>query len=316
LTDSAVSESTRSKASGISVFTRLTRVQFLPLIILPALCGTFLAYRDYHVFNPTYFILVLLGVIMLHLGGNAIDDCYDYQNGVDEIANSMFPKDFGAWKPLPRGVISLKNAKVVSYGLFFGSLVLAIYFAFVVGPWSLILGVAGILLAVTYTAPPLKLDYSGLGLGEIEILLAFGPIPVLGSFYVQTGMLTLPVLLVSIPVGIMTVTVLMYHDLIFYEVYTASKKFSLGTVLGRARSLSASLLFTVIAYAGVFALVGAKILPIWSCLAPIISALVLARKAKTFSQPNEPPPHYVPFTANGLFSDWIFCFVLALTILI
>ena len=172
------------------------------------------------------------------------------------------------------------------------------------------------MLAISYTAPPLKLDYRGLGLGEIAILLAFGPIPVLGSFYVQTGILTLPVLLVSIPVGIMTVTVLIDHDLIFYEVYSASKKFSLGTVLGRTRSLSASLLLTIIAYVSVFALVDAKVLPIWSCLAPIISVLILARKAKTFNRPNEPPPYYVPFTVNGLFSNWIFCLVLALTILL
>jgi 1,4-dihydroxy-2-naphthoate octaprenyltransferase len=316
LTEGAISERTETRTSKIAIFNRLTRVQFLPLIILPALCGTFLAYRYDHVFNPTYFVLVLFGVIMLHLGGNAIDDCYDYQNGVDAIANSKFPKDFGGWKPLPRGLISLSSAKVVSYSLFLGSLLLATYFAFVVGPWSLILGAAGVLLAVTYTAPPLKLDYRGLGLGEIAILFAFGPIPVLGSFYVQTGTLALPVLLVSIPVGILTVTVLIYHDLIFYEVYLASKKMSLGAVLGRGRSLSASLLLTAIAYATVFGLVGAKVLPIWCCLAPLASALILARKARTFGQSNEPPPYYVPLAMNGMLSNWIFSFVLALTILL
>jgi 1,4-dihydroxy-2-naphthoate polyprenyltransferase len=316
LTDNIVSESTKSKVNSIAIFARLTRVQFVPLIILPAVCGTFLAFRVYHEFNSIYFGLVLVGVILLHLGANAIDDCYDYQNGVDEIANSMFPKDFSAWKPLPRRLISLKNAKIVSFALFFGSLLLAIYFAFVVGPWSLILGISGILLAITYTAPPLKLDYRGLGLGEVAILFAFGPIPVLGSFYVQSGVLTLPALLVSIPLGIMTVTVLIDHDLIFYEVYSASKKFSLGTVLGRSRSLSVSLLLTLIAYSSVFALVGAKVLPIWSCLAPVSSALILARRSKTFRQPNEKPPHYVPFTVNGLFSNWTFALVLALTILL
>jgi len=316
LAANAISESSRTQASNITIFARLTRFQFLPLILLPALCGTFLAFRTYHVFNPTYFALMFLGVAMLHLGANAIDDCYDFQNGVDQVANSMFPKDFSAWKPLPRGLISLKNAKSVSYMLLLGSLLLATYFAFVVGPWSLILGVAGIFLAITYTAPPLKLDYRGFGLGEIEILLAFGPIPLLGSFYVQTGVLTLPALLVSIPIGIMTVTILMDHDLIFYEVYSVSKKFSLGTVLGRAKSLSAILLFSVISYGIVFALVGAKVLPIWSCLAPITSALILARRAKTFRRPNEAPPHYVPFTVNGLLSNWIFSLVLALTILL
>ncbi len=291
-------------------------MQFLPLIVLPVLSGTFLAFRYYHTFNPEYFALMLVGVILLHLGANAIDDCYDHQNGVDSIANSMFPKDFAAWKPLPRGFITLQNAKSVSYALLLGSLLLAVYFAFAVGPWALILGVAGIALAVIYTAPPFKLDYRGLGLGEIAIFFCFGPIPVLGSFYVQTGLLSLRDLLVSIPIGIMTVTILVDHDLIFYEVYTAAKKFSLGAALGRARSLSLSLTLTGISYAMVFVLVALRVLPIWCSLAPVASALILVRKAKTFKLPNELPSYYVSFTVNALLSNWIFALVLALTVLV
>lgn len=313
--DAAVREST-SQVGKFTIFHRLTRAQFLPLVMLPALSGTFLAYSYDHVFKILYFSLVLLGVILLHLGANAIDDCYDFQNGVDEVANSKFPKDFGGWKPIPRGFITLRGAKQVSYSLFVGSLLLGVYFAFAVGPWSLILGAAGVILAITYTAPPLKLDYRGYGLGELAIFFAFGPIPILGSFYVQTGMLSLPAFLVSIPVGIMTVTVLIDHDLIFYEVYKASKKMSLGTVLGRAKSLGASLLLTASSYAVVFILIAARFLPIWSSLAPVASALVLARKSGTFKRPNEPPPHYVPFTVNGMMSNWIFSFVLALSILL
>lgn len=315
MSDAAVREST-VRAGRVTIFQRLTRAQFLPLVILPALSGTFVAYRDYHVFNVAYFALVLLGVALLHLGANAIDDCYDFQNKVDEIANSMFPKEFGGWKPIPRGMISLRAAKLVSYLLFLGSLLLAVYFLFAVGPWSLILGVAGVILALVYTAPPVKLDYRGLGLGEIAIFLAFGPIPVLGSYYVQTGSLALTALLVSVPIGIMTVTVLMYHDLIFFEVYRASKKMSLTAILGRGRSLSASLLLTAIAYSLVFVLVGAKIIPIWSCLAPLASAVVLARKAGAYRKPNEPPPFYVSITVNGMTSNWVFSAILALSILL
>src|ERR1700680_2376107 len=110
-----------SKPSPLVIFFRLTRVQFLPLIILPAVVGIALAFKLDNAFNPMYFALVLAGVILLHLGANAIDDCYDYQNGVDGIANDFFPKDFGGWKPLPRKMISLRNAKIVSYLLFAAS---------------------------------------------------------------------------------------------------------------------------------------------------------------------------------------------------
>ncbi|HYB04407.1 MAG TPA: prenyltransferase, partial [Nitrososphaerales archaeon] len=222
------------RAGKLEIFYRLTRAQFLPLILLPTAVGTALAFRATGSFKLDYFLLVLLGVVMLHLGANAIDDCYDFQNGVDAIANSMFPPDFGGWKPLPRGLITLRKAKVVSGLLFFGSLLISLYFWTVVGYWSFILAGAGILLATFYTAPPIKLDYRGKGLGEIAILLAFGPIPVLGAYYVQTAVLSISALLVSIPIGIMTVTILVDHDMIFFEVYQRAKKFSLGAVLGRS----------------------------------------------------------------------------------
>ena len=305
-----------SKPGPLTLFLRLTRFQFIPLIVLPSIGGTTLAVEVDHSFNAIFFVLMLIGVALLHLGANAIDDCYDFQNGVDKTANSMFPKDFGGWKPLPRGLISLKNAKVVSYLLLIGSLFLAVYFFFAVGPWSLILGALGVLLAIVYTAPPLKLDYRGLGLGEVSIFLAFGPIPVLGSYYVQTGALSVTALLVSIPIGLLTVTVLIDHDLIFYEVYSTSKKLSLGAVLGRERSLRSSLLLTLVSYALIFYYVATRALPDWCVLAPLAGGGILARKIGTFTKPHEAPPYYAAFTENGVIANSIFSLVLALTILI
>ncbi len=302
--------------SKLDIFFRLTRIQFIPLIILPALAGTTLAWVEFKQFNAEFFGLVILGVVFLHLGANAIDDVYDLENGVDQVANSMFPKDFGGWKPLPRGLISLRNAKLVSGGLFALSLIIGVYFWHVVGFWAFGLALGGVALATFYTAPPLRLDYHGYALGEVSILLSFGPIPVLGAFYVQTGMLALNALLLSIPIGLMTVTILIDHDLIFYEVYAKSRKFTLGTVLGRKNALKASVALVVLSYILVVGLVLAGILPVWALLAPLVSGVILARKASTFSRPAEPPPFYVPFTVNAMISNWSFALLLALTILV
>ncbi len=303
-----------SKISKLEIFFRLTRTQFLPLILLPAMVGTSIAYHGSGSFRLDYFLLVILGVALLHLGANAIDDCYDYQNGVDAIANSMFPPNFGGWKPLPRKLISLKMAKIVSAILFLGSLLISIYFSLVVGYWSLIFAVIGILLAIFYTAPPVKLDYLGKGLGEIAILLAFGPIPVMGAYYVQTGELSLSAFLDSIAIGLMTVTILIDHDMIFYEVYQKARKLSLGAVLGRPKALKASLILTIFSYVIVVLLVAERMLPLQSLLALALSALILSRKAGTFKKSHEAPPYYVPFTVNALLSNWIFSLMLAITI--
>ncbi len=298
------------------VFFRLTRVQFLPLIILPALLGAAFARYNTHSVNDVFLALTLAGVSLLHLGANAIDDCYDFQNGVDQVANSTFPADFGGWKPLPRRLISLRIAKLISYGLFASSLGFAAYLSYRVGIWAFVLGLLGVILAINYTAPPLKLDYRGLGLGELSIFFAFGPIPVLGSYYVQTSTITLSAFLISIPVGMMTVTILLYHDLIFYEVYRKANKISYAARLGRSAALRTSLLLTLLAYASIIALVAMGTLPRWSLAAPASSLLVLLRKRGGFARPNEPPPYYLPFTLNGLISNWVFASILVASLLI
>lgn len=307
---------TDSRPSNLELFLRLTRAQFLPLIILPALVGAAYAYRSTARFDGIFFALVLLGVIFLHLGANAIDDTYDFQNGVDSVANSMFPKDFGGWKPIPRGYLSLGKSKIVSFTLFGGGLAIALYFWHVVGLDAFLIALAGTLLAIFYCAPPLKLDYRGLALGEAAIFFTFGPLPVVGAYYVQTGSISLDAFLVSIPIGILTVTILMDHDLIFYEVYSKSKKFSLTTVLGRKRALYASALLSLLAYGMIVTYVSAKILPLFALGAPVVSAAVLFRKFQDFKKADGPPPFYVPFTVNALYSDWLFSLSLAVALLL
>lgn len=300
----------------IGIFLRLTRAQFLPLVIIPALVGASLSYYETHAVNFQYLLLTIAGVSLLHLGANAIDDSYDFQNGVDQIANSMFPPDFGGWKPLPRGLISLKNAKRVSYFLLLASLLFASYLGYKAGVWAFFLGLIGVILALVYTAPPLKLDYRGFALGEASIFISFGPVAVVGAYYVQSSVLSLNALLVSIPLGLMTATILLYHDLIFVEVYVKAQKLSYAARFGRKVALDTSLVLTAISYLIVITLVLDKILPMLSLGAPIFSGLILLRKAATFLKPNEPPPNYVPFTANGLLANWLFGIVLAISLVI
>jgi 1,4-dihydroxy-2-naphthoate polyprenyltransferase len=316
MTSQATIGADEARPSNFALFFRLTRAQFLPLIILPSVVGTLYAFRSSGKFDSMYFLFVLVGVVLLHLGANAIDDAYDYQNGVDSVANSIFPKDFGGWKPIPRGYISLRSGKIISYSLLSLGLVVALYFWRVVGIDAFVLALSGTVLAIVYCAPPLKLDYRGLALGEAAIFFSFGPIPLLGAYYVQTGQVTVDAFLISVPIGLLTVTILMDHDLIFYEVYRKSRKYSLATILGKKNALAASAGMSVASYLMIIALVAGGILPIYALGAPIVSMAILMRKRTDFKRSSEPPPFYVPFTVNALLSDWLFSLALAIAIAI
>jgi 1,4-dihydroxy-2-naphthoate polyprenyltransferase len=304
---------TGSKQSFPSVVSRFVRLQFAPVMIGPVILGTAVAWHATHSFKPALFVLTLLGSVSLLLAANGIDDVYDQLNGVDATADRLFPKEFPGWKPITRGVISVRDGFAIS-GLFYAlSVGIGLYLSVVVGWLAIGIALPGIVLSYFYTAPPLKLDYRGLGLGELSILLSFGPIPCLGAYYVLTGGVSLLPVAASVSTGLLTVNVLMMHDLIFFEPYRQSGKRSLAVVLGADRTQRLVLALAALAYLIVVGSVAARLVPLAGLLCVAALPLLLWSRGRV---PEGPPPqtyatrtmrtfaHTVAFTlllAAGLF---------------
>lgn len=305
---------TGSKRSFLPVLSRFVRLQFAPVMVGPVVLGAAVAWHATHVFEPALFVLTLLGSVSLLLAANGIDDVYDQLNGVDATADRLFPKEFPGWKPITRGVISIRDGFAIS-GLFYAlSVGIGLYLSAVVGWLAIGIAIPGIVLSLFYTAPPLKLDYRGLGLGELSILLSFGPIPCLGAYYVLTGEVSLLPVAVSISTGLLTVDILMMHDLIFFEPYRQAGKRSLAVVLGAERTQSALLAFAALAYLIIMGSVAAGWIPPTGLLC--VAALPLLLWSRGGVPDGQPPPqtyatrtmrtfaHTVAFTlllAVGLF---------------
>jgi 1,4-dihydroxy-2-naphthoate polyprenyltransferase len=254
---------------------RFVRLQFAPVMIGPVVLGAAIAWYSAKAFSPLLFALALVGSVSLLLAANGIDDVYDQINGVDATSDRFFPKEFPGWKPITRGVISVRDGFAIS-GLFYAlSLAIGLYLSAVVGWVAIGIALPGILLSYFYTAPPLKLDYRGLGLGELSILLAFGPIPCLGAYYVLTGGVSLLPVVASVSTGLLTVNVLMMHDLIFLEPYRQSGKRSLAVLLGEGGTRATVLGFTALAYVMVLALVALGRVPVSGLLCFLAAPLFL-----------------------------------------
>ena len=243
-----MSRETRPRPGSFAVFARLVRLQFVPVMVAPVALGAAAAWYLASTFNAENFLLALVGSVSLHLAANAIDDVYDQVNGVDSVSDRIFPREFPGWKPLTRGVVTLKGGLETS-GILYGlSLLVGLYLSYRVGWLALGIALPGILLSYFYAAPPVKLDYRGLALGELAIFLSFGPIPCLGTYYVVTGSISpLPVLL-SIPTGLLTTNVLLSHDKIFFDAYNEAGKRSLTVVLGRRLTNKVIFSLGVVAY--------------------------------------------------------------------
>jgi len=278
-------------------------------MIAPVTLGAALAWSFAHSFSPGLFFLALAGSVALHLAANAIDDVYDYVNGTDKIAEKMFPPDAPGWKPIPRGMMSVGQGFAVSYLLYGVSLAIGIILSVLVGWFAIVVALPGILLSYFYTAPPLKLDYRGLGLGEFSILLSFGPIPVTGVYYVMSGQVSSLAFLLGIPSGLLTTAILVSHDLIYFDVYKEAEKRSITVVLGRRRAAVLVTILSAVAYLLLAGLVIARLSPLTSLLA--LFALPLFFKFADIRGKEMSPPEYGAKTTLVFLHSALFTVLLA-----
>lgn len=303
-----------SVGERFGLFIRFARVQFLPVVIAPILVGTATAWYLTHSVNLVLLALLLLGAAFLQIASNSIDDVYDFLNGVDKVSETMFPKEFPGWKPIPRGLMSVSQGLGISFLFYSLSLAIGIYLAVVVGWIAIAIAVPGVLLSYFYVAPPLKLDYRGLGLGEIAIFLSFGPLPALGAFYVLTGSIAALPLLLSVPSGLLTVNVLLTHDMIFYDPYKAAGKRSMTIVLGRVRTERLTLALAMASYTFMLLLVLLRIAPL-GCLLTLIALPLLLRGGRP-AQKERPAPEYGPRTQTAFFHSVAFSLLFAIGLLV
>src|SRR5438874_12634939 len=196
-----------------------TRARTLPVMIAPVLIGSVLAWEQRSPFQWGFFALALLGALAAHLGANVINDVFDFAAGTDQAAQQLMP----GGTTLATGSQALMSGKL-SYTAYRGMAAALFALALLCGilltifrPWAIAFGLAGFLLAFFYVAPPLRLAYIGRGLGEVDILISFGILPLVGSYYVQTGIVTLSALLASLPIGLFTTAVLYFHHFLHWR---------------------------------------------------------------------------------------------------
>lgn len=86
-----------------------------------------------------------------------------------------------------------------------------VIFSFQKGPFILLLGTIDALSGYSYTGKPLILKYRGSGAPLVFII--FGPLVVLGGYFVQIERISISVLFISIPVGLLATAILHANDI-------------------------------------------------------------------------------------------------------
>ena len=180
------------------------RPRTLPAAIAPVLVGTSLIRRDHHSINYLNAALALLVSLLLQIAVNYSNDYSDGIRGTDD--NRVGPIRLVASGLATAG--SVKRAAFISFGAAaaFGTLLAAR-----VSWWLLLVGAVCILAAWTYTGGKRPYGYSGFG--EISVFLFFGVVATVGSYVVQSHRVTWQSILVSLPVGALSCSLLAINNL-------------------------------------------------------------------------------------------------------
>ncbi len=147
--------------------------------IVPGCVGTIAAIAAGAPFNGLYFSLILVSLVAIQAGANLLKGYYEAQD------RSVAPSSVGSWIAFdsgaavglakePRNVLRVAWVSMV-VGIVAGLILVAITQSLLL----LAFGVAGFVLAWSYSSPPLRLSYRGIG--EISTFLAFGPIMTVGA---------------------------------------------------------------------------------------------------------------------------------------
>ncbi|MGA2640337.1 MAG: prenyltransferase [Spirochaetia bacterium] len=226
-------------------------------------------------------LAALAGTLCLHAATNLANDYFDFQSGIDTAGA---PSVRARHHPLVEQTLAPRQVLGGAIGFWIAAVLIGTALSVLRG-WALgLLTVFGVLAGFFYSAGPLRLK--GRALGELTAFLMWGPLMVLGAFYVQRGTFSgsRRALLLSVIQGLWVALVLLANNLRDAEADEAMGIRTPATLLGKkpAVALAAVLIAGAYALDAAAALLG--ILQPWALLV-FLSAPLSVLLLRSFASP-------------------------------
>ncbi|MCP9268162.1 1,4-dihydroxy-2-naphthoate polyprenyltransferase [Xenorhabdus sp. XENO-1] len=229
------------------------RPKTLPLAVAAVVSGSALASWTGH-FKWPVALLALLTAALLQILSNLANDYGDVAKGSDT------EKRIGPMRGMQKGIITAKQMKTALKITVLLSCLSGIALITVAcnSPSDIIgflaLGVLAIVAAITYTVGTKPYGY--IGLGDLSVLIFFGWLSVIGTYYLQASTFDLSTVLPATACGLLSVAVLNINNLRDIESDRQNGKNTLAVRLGakKARYYHAALLISAILCLAAFTL--------------------------------------------------------------
>ncbi|MFZ2098457.1 MAG: prenyltransferase [Anaerolineales bacterium] len=218
-----VSHEEWDKLDIISKWLISTRAAVLIMTFLSCAFAGIFAFRDGH-FDLIKWLLVTIALIFSHATNNLLNDFTDFNRGIDQ--DNYYRAQYGP-QPLVHGLMNKRQH--LTYAGITGAiaLVLGLILVAMTNLWTLLLLGLGVFFVLFYTWP---LKY--IALGEISVLLVWGPLMIGGGYYVIAGTWSWTVVLASLPYALGVTGVIFGKHIDKYEMDKERHIHTLPVVIG------------------------------------------------------------------------------------
>ena len=268
----------------VSKWLVITRAGVLPMTLTSGAIAGLLAVRR-PAFAAGWYALALVGIVLAHVSNNLLNDLFDTDTGLD---TGDYPRALYAPHPILSGMITRRGLATAAIAVTVTGLAIMVVLAIARGPLVLAFGAAGVLLNVAYTAPPLRLKKRGLG--ELDVLVVWGPLMIAGTYFSAIGHVPWQVWPASIPYGLLCTAVLMGKHIDKLPWDEKAEVRTLPVILRERGARRLTELLMVAFYLVLAACVAFGALP-WPSLAALgaLPLYLRARRALHRPRPDAPP---------------------------
>jgi 1,4-dihydroxy-2-naphthoate polyprenyltransferase len=219
--------STVVQQSKVQAWYQAIRPRVFTASYVPMGLAGIIALQD-KVFNPVFFVLALIGTMLLQTAANLINEYADYRRGADEL------KEAGQGMTIKQKILSPESIRNGAIFTTVSGCLVGLFLLSQSGNLLWIIGIGGVLVAITYTAGPFPLAYNGLG--EITVAIFMGPAVVVGAYYVMFPAVTTAriweLCWISLPIAFMVAAILHANNIRDMDADRAVNKRTLAVMFG------------------------------------------------------------------------------------
>jgi 1,4-dihydroxy-2-naphthoate polyprenyltransferase len=204
------------------------RPHTLTAAVMPVLIGTSIAYSD-GVFSLPLFAAMMAASLMIQAAVNMFNEYFDYKRGLDSV------ESVGIGGVIVRDELHEKTVLRTAVIFFSFAVILGVYICIRTSWWIAAVGSASMAVGYFYSAGKYPLAYTALG--ETAAGIFMGPVIVLISYFIQRDTITLPAVLLSVPISILVGAILLANNIRDSEGDAKKGRKTLAIIWGRERAI-------------------------------------------------------------------------------